>query len=261
MTEKPEPSTNSSTSARQTLANRYEIKCEIGTGGMGTVYKAFDIKLKRDLAVKVLNPDRVSDQHLVRLHNEARTICQLLHPNIVNIYDFILHENEPIMVMEFIDSRSLMSIVKEDGPLLLAKSVQIFQQICDAMEYAHQHGILHRDLTANNILVSDPRGRQPTVKVVDFGVAKISSLKKKTITKSGFIVGTAYVISPEQARGEETDPRSDVYSLGCLMYYCLTGRYPFDGGSFMDIATKQVKETAPSLQAGNDTIEYPQELE
>lgn len=261
MTDNPEMSTNSSVSVREALADRYEIGAEIGTGGMGTVYKAYDIKLKRNLAIKVLHPDNVSDQHMIRLHREAQTICQLIHPNVVNIYDFMLHENEPVMVMEYVEGSSLFSIVSETGPLNLKRAVKVFRQICDAMEYAHQHGILHRDLTPNNILVKGINTRRPEVKVVDFGVAKISTFDRKTITKSGFIVGTASVISPEQATGDETDARSDIYSMGCLMFFCMTGRYPFLGKTFLEIATKQVKEEAPELCEANSEIDYPEELE
>ncbi|MGD9680613.1 MAG: protein kinase [Candidatus Obscuribacterales bacterium] len=261
MTDNQDMSPNSSVSVREALADRYEIVAEIGTGGMGTVYKAFDIKLKRDLAIKVLHPDNVSDQHMIRLHREAQTICQLIHPNVVNIYDFMLHENEPVMVMEYVEGSSLFSIVSETGPLNLKRAVKVFRQICDAMEYAHQHGIMHRDLTPNNILVKGINTRRPEVKVVDFGVAKISTFDRKTITKSGFIVGTASVISPEQATGEETDARSDIYSMGCLMFFCMTGRYPFVGKTFLEIATKQVKEEAPELCEANSEIDYPEELE
>ncbi|HZT35015.1 MAG TPA: serine/threonine-protein kinase, partial [Nitrososphaera sp.] len=202
----------------QKVLDRYEVIETIGTGGTGTVFKAKDTHLPRIIAIKALNPNKESAKNIVRLHKEARTICQLRHPNIVEIYDFIIaNRKEPMMVMEFVEGKSLECIIAEQGAMSLRESLDIFLQICDAMDYAHSRGVLHRDLAPSNILVSPgPKGRA-SIKVVDFGVAKVEDLQDNTFSKTGCLVGTVTVISPEQATGRAVDARSDVYSMGCLM--------------------------------------------
>src|SRR5579885_1931520 len=246
----------------QKVLDRYEVIETIGTGGTGTVFKAKDTHLHRIIAIKALNPNKESAKNIVRLHKEARTICQLRHPNIVEIYDFIIaNRKEPMMVMEFVEGKSLECIIAEQGAMSLRESLDIFLQICDAMDYAHSRGVLHRDLAPSNILVSPgPKGRA-SIKVVDFGVAKVEDLQDNTFSKTGCLVGTVTVISPEQATGRAVDARSDVYSMGCLMYRVLTGQYPLVGESLLETVNKQIHEKAPPLSAGNANLDYPKDLE
>jgi serine/threonine protein kinase len=252
------------------LLNRYEILSQIGSGGSGTVLKARDRVLKRLLAIKILKTDRsVPLSHYANLQREAKTICRLKHPNIIDVYDFIVTQDQkPVMLMEYVDGRSLDQIVKEDGPLGIRKAVLIVLEICRAMEYAHKQGILHRDLTARNVIVSEGHDAEDLqeksglrVMLLDFGIAKVQELQDRTISSIGCFMGTASVASPEQARGEDVDERSDIYSLGCTMYKILTGKSPLVGDSILATLHKQISEDAPSLSSGNPDIAYPARLE
>ncbi len=246
----------------QVFLDRYQILEKIGKGGTGTVFRAQDLRLPRVIALKLLNSDKLSERNITRLHKEARTICQLQHANIVDIYDFVVTaKGEPVLAMEYVEGKPLDAIIEEDGAMNLRDSIDVFLQICDAMDYAHSRGVLHRDLAPTNILVwRNIRGRVEC-KVVDFGIARVEDLQNNTISKTGVMVGTVTVISPEQARGHDVDQRSDVYSLGCLMYRVLTGKFPFLGASSIETVQKQLNEPAPSLAAGNPESMYPSDLE
>jgi eukaryotic-like serine/threonine-protein kinase len=205
---------------------RFEIVERIGSGGTGIVYKGLDKTLQRHFALKVLNPDQVTDERILRLHREAKTLCQLKHPNIVSILDFIITESgKPALLMELVEGRSLQEIIDENGPLPIEETVQILLQICQAMNYAHAHSVLHRDLSPNNILVKTNKDGSHEVKVVDFGISKVETIQDRTIVKSGSLVGSVTIISPEQARGQRTDQRSDIYSLGCLAFRHFRARF------------------------------------
>ncbi|MBX9692072.1 MAG: serine/threonine protein kinase, partial [Cyanobacteria bacterium] len=211
----------------QFIADRYRLDLKIGTGGMGTVFKGYDLHLKRAVALKLIRADSLSSQLITRLHREAKAICKIEHDNIVKVFDFLMYqENEAVMVMELVSGRSLDQTVKADGPYPILPALDIFRQICEAMSFAHKQGVLHRDLKPSNVLLSETRGAFPIVKVVDFGVAQVSSMQDQTLTQPGFLVGSPGYVSPEQARGREVDVRSDVYSLGCLMFFVLTGKPP-----------------------------------
>ncbi len=252
------------------LLERYEILSQIGSGGSGTVLKARDRVLKRFLAIKILKSDRsLPLSHYARLQREAKTICRLKHPSIIDVYDFIVTKDEkPVMLMEYVDGRSLDQIVKDEGPLDIPKAVRVVVEICGAMEYAHREGILHRDLTPRNVIVSEnldhenPQQQSSLrVMILDFGIAKVQDLQDKTISNAGCFEGTATVASPEQARGQECDGRSDIYSLGCTMYKILTGKYPLEGDSMLTTLHRQINEDAPSLSFGNPSVAYPAKLE
>ncbi len=242
--------------------DRFEIYEKIGSGSTGTAFKAKDKTLDRTLAIKVLNSDRLSEKDIAKLHREARTTCKLKHPSIVEIFDFILtDDNRPVMVMEYVEGLSLEKLVEESGPIPLDEATTLFIQICEAMEYAHSQGILHRDLTPGNIIVRNTTGGAFDIKILDFGIAKIDRIDDLRISHSGVLIGTVTVISPEQARGQATDARSDVYSMGCLMFKVLTGRYPFEGDTPMEIAYHQINDRPPTLASVAPYLQFPVEME
>ena len=243
----------------QTLVGRYKVLQRLGSGGTSTVYKASDLVLKRFVAVKLLRAGTRTKDQLVRLQREARAICQLQHPNIIDAFDFIVgDDNIPVLAMEFVDGVSLDDLVRQNGPLELEQAIAVCQQICSALDYAHQHNILHRDLKPANVIVQKTEPIE--IKIIDFGIAKLSD-EDTSLTSAGVIVGTPSFISPEQANGETVDVRSDIYSLGCLMYKILTGRNPFRGATMMETLQAQIHEEAPTLEEGNGAREYSQELE
>ncbi|MCB9468003.1 MAG: protein kinase [Candidatus Obscuribacterales bacterium] len=244
------------------IENRYKLERKIGSGGISTVYVAKDLVLKRELALKVLKPDKLKDEHLVRLHREAKAICQLKHSNIIDVYDFIITgDNVPVLAMELVNGRELFEIVQESGPLSQRKAVLIFLQLANALAYAHGRKILHRDLKPQNVLIENLEDESPRVKVFDFGIAKISDIDDDSITRSGFIVGTPAYISPEQAKNENVDARSDIYSLGCLMFFTLAGKPPFKGESMVETLNMQIKTRAPKLKDANPDKIYNEEIE
>lgn len=252
------------------ILNRYEILSTIGSGGSGTVLKARDRVLKRLVAIKILKGDRsVPISHYANLQREAKTICRLKHPNIIDVYDFIVTQDQrPVMLMEYVSGSSLHQLVKEDGPLNLREAIKIAVEICRAMEYAHGEGILHRDLTPRNVIVDKVTNQEDTeqepglrVTLLDFGIAKNQNIQDSTLSSAGYFIGTATVASPEQARGEKIDRRSDIYSLGCTLYFTLTGKYPLEGDSMLETLHKQISEVPPSLSESNPGTAYPVKLE
>lgn len=244
------------------IENRYKLERKIGSGGISTVYVAKDLILKREIALKVLKPDKLKDEHLVRLHREAKAICQLKHSNIIDVYDFMITgDNIPVLAMEFVKGRELFEIVEQNGPLSQDKAITIFLQLANALAYAHARKILHRDLKPQNVLIENLEDESPRVKVFDFGIAKISDIDDDSITRSGFIIGTPAYISPEQAKNESVDAKSDIYSLGCLMFFTLTGKPPFKGENMVETLNMQIKTRAPKLKEMNPSNSYSAEME
>ncbi|ADL07794.1 Stk1 family PASTA domain-containing Ser/Thr kinase [Thermosediminibacter oceani] len=221
----------------KTLGNRYVILEEIGGGGMAVVYKARCTLLNRIVAIKVLRPEYSNDENFVmRFRREAQAAASLSHPNIVNIYDVGNEDGIYYIVMEYVEGKTLKEMIKEEAPLPPARVIEIAKQICDALECAHKNKIVHRDIKPHNIIIT-PEGR---IKVADFGIARAST--GSTITNTGSLIGSAHYLSPEQARGGFTDERSDIYSLGVLLYEALTGRVPFNGDSPVAVALKHIQE-------------------
>ena len=220
------------------LGNRYEIIKKIGNGGMATVYKANDIILKRPVAVKILRDEFTTDEEFIRrFEAEAQSAARLTHANIVSIYDVGVEGNLYYIVMELIQGKTLKEIIiEEEGPLPWKWSINVAIQIAQALEMAHRNNIIHRDIKPHNIIITE----DGVAKVTDFGIAK--AVSNSTITAFGTTIGSVHYFSPEHARGGFTDAKSDLYSLGVVMYEMLTGKVPFDADTPVSVALKHMQE-------------------
>ena len=228
---------------------RYQVVRKLGAGGMANVYLAEDQELGRRVAIKILNDRHAGDEQFVeRFRREAKNAAALSHPNIVSIYDRGEAEGTYYIAMEYLDGRSLKELIVQRGPAPITVSVEYARQILSALRFAHRHGIVHRDIKPHNVLV-DAEGR---VKVTDFGIARAGASQ---MTEAGSIVGTAQYLSPEQARGTDVDQRSDLYSLGIVLYELLTGTLPFNGDTPVEIAMKHLSTVPelPSATASGDS--------
>jgi serine/threonine-protein kinase len=225
------------------LGGRYELDGVVGRGGMAEVYRARDLRLDRIVAVKTLREDLARDQTFqARFRREAQSAASLNHPSIVAVYDtgedMAGHAPVPYIVMEYVDGRTLRDLLREDRRLLPERAMEITDGTLRALEYSHRNGIVHRDIKPGNVMLT----RAGDVKVMDFGIARAVSDAQATMTQTAQVIGTAQYLSPEQARGERVDARSDLYSTGCLLYELLTGRPPFTGDSPVAIAYQHVRE-------------------
>ena len=220
------------------LSNRYEIEKKIGNGGMATVYKATDIILKRQVAVKILRDEFTTDEEFIRrFEAEAQSAARLTHANIVSIYDVGVEGSLYFIVMELIQGKTLKEIIiEENGPLPWKWSINVAIQIAQALEMAHRNNIIHRDIKPHNIIITE----EGVAKVTDFGIAK--AVSNSTITAFGTTIGSVHYFSPEHARGGFTDAKSDLYSLGVVMYEMLTGKVPFDADTPVSVALKHMQE-------------------
>lgn len=222
----------------------YEITGELGRGGMGVVYKATEVTLHRDVALKVLAPHRTGkSEFLARFLQEARAIAQLNHPNVVTIYQIGEYKGSPFIAMEFLKGQELDRLISERGRLQPAEALSVARQIASALGAAHELGIIHRDIKPHNVMV-DPRGH---VKVMDFGVAKLGKAMSNVVTTEGQLLGTPSYMAPEQFEFDEVDGRADLYSLGVVLYLCLTGRVPFDGDSPVAVMYRVLNESPSRL--------------
>ncbi len=219
------------------LGNRYEIIEEIGSGGMATVYKARDLVLKRYVAVKILREEYTTDNEFIkRFNTEAESAASLAHPNIVSVYDVGREGNLYYIVMELIKGKTLKEIIVEDGRMGWKWSVKIAKQIASALETAHRNNIIHRDIKPHNIIITE----EGVAKVTDFGIAK--AVSNSTITAFGTTIGSVHYFSPEHAKGGYTDAKSDLYSLGVVIYEMVTGKVPFDADTAVSVALKHMQE-------------------
>lgn len=219
------------------LGKRYELIEKVGEGGMGLVYKAKDHLLNRFVAVKILKPELTEDEEFInKFKKESLSSASLSHPNIVNIYDVGVEDGIYYIVMEFVKGKTLKQVIKEKAPMSYMDVINISRQICQALEHAHNNNIVHRDVKPQNILIT----QDGIAKVTDFGIARVSN--SSTLTNTGSVLGSAYYISPEQARGGYTDGKADIYSLGTVMYEMATGRVPFQGESPVVVALKHIQE-------------------
>ncbi|OBJ68166.1 Stk1 family PASTA domain-containing Ser/Thr kinase [Mycobacterium sp. 1274756.6] len=226
----------------QHLSDRYELGDILGFGGMSEVHLARDKRLHRDVAIKVLRADLARDPSFyLRFRREAQNAAALNHPAIVAVYDTGEAETPagplPYIVMEYVDGVTLRDMVQNDGPMPVQRAIEIIADACQALNFSHQHGIIHRDVKPANIMVS----KSNAVKVMDFGIARALA-DSHNVTQTAAVIGTAQYLSPEQARGEPVDARSDVYSLGCVLYEIITGEPPFVGDSPVAVAYQHVRE-------------------
>lgn len=227
----------------QHLSDRYELGDILGFGGMSEVHLARDLRLHRDVAVKVLRADLARDPSFyLRFRREAQNAAALNHPSIVAVYDTGEAETPsgplPYIVMEYVDGVTLRDIVHTDGPLPPRRAIEIIADACTALNFSHQNGIIHRDVKPANIMING----SGAVKVMDFGIARAIADGGNSVTQTAAVIGTAQYLSPEQARGDPVDARSDVYSLGCVLYEIITGEPPFTGDSPVAVAYQHVRE-------------------
>lgn len=231
------------------LDGRYEIRELIGVGGMANVYKAFDVSTGRIVAVKILREEFMNNEEFLRrFRNESRAISLLSHPNIVKVFDVIFSNRLQSIVMEFIDGITLKDYIEQEGVIRWQEAVHFTVQILRALQHAHDKGIVHRDIKPQNImLLSDG-----TIKIADFGIARFSRSNSKTITDKA--IGSVHYISPEQASGANTDARTDLYSLGVLLFEMLTGKLPFEADSPVSVAIKQIQSQPNRPRSINPSI-------
>lgn len=246
------------------LPNQYVLMEKVSEGGMGSIYKAQNRFTGAEFAIKLLRPEFANDERAAqRFAFEAKSAMSLRHPNICRVHDFGLTEAKvPYLVMDWVNGISLGSKILRDRRLPIKEAIRLYQQTASALAHAHQSKLVHRDLKPENLMLSrDAEGRSE-VQLVDFGIAKSldaeDGLQAAALTKTGLIVGTPVYMSPEQARAEQVDGRTDIYSLACVIFFALTGRPPFLGPTVVDTITKHLIEAPPDF---NPSLKVPSDLQ
>src|SRR4051812_7239638 len=237
------------------VADRYELEELVGTGGMSSVFRAHDRMLDRKVALKVLHEQYTEDEEYVeRFRREARSVAQLSHPNIVTVIDRGEADGRQFIVFEYVDGENLKGVVNSGGALPVETAVMLAHQIARALAFAHEHGLVHRDVKPQNVLLNG----DGSAKVTDFGIARSLDVQHG-MTQTGTVLGTSDYIAPEQAQGQSVGERTDVYSLGVVLYELVTGELPFRGDNFVAIAMKHINELPPRASASRPDV--PQRLD
>ncbi|MBO4245281.1 MAG: Stk1 family PASTA domain-containing Ser/Thr kinase [Bacilli bacterium] len=238
----------------QKISDRYQIVKQIGEGGMANVYLAYDTILERDVAIKILRGDLATDEKFVRrFQREALAASSLSHPNIVEVYDVGEDKGEYYIVMEYIEGKHLKQLLKKRGKLTLSEVIDIMSQLTDGMSVAHDSYIIHRDIKPQNIMILE----NGLIKITDFGIAM--ALNSTQLTQTNSVMGSVHYLPPEQANGKGATLKSDIYSMGILMYELLTGKLPYRGDTAIEVALKQLKEPLPSIK--DEVPNLPQSVE
>ena len=243
---------------------RYKVQYFVGRGAVGSVYSVEQVLLKKRFALKTLIPGTASDNTIRRFHKEAQAAGRLDHPNLVRAVDFgLIDGNRPFIIMDFVEGQTLGGYLKKNGALSLKTALQIFIPVCQAMDYAHKQGVIHRDITPNNIvLVPSPSVKDEFIpRIIDFGIAKVASDDETALTKVGEVFGTPLYMSPEQCLGAKIDNRSDLYSLGCVFFESLTGSPPFRAESALATMMQHRESRPHTLKEASLGQEFPEALE
>ena len=240
----------------QMIDGRYLVEARLGQGGMGEVYLAKQVRTGRKCALKLMHRSLTTDADAVgRFRREAASACAVSHPNIATVYDYgEMSDGVPYFAMEYVEGQPLSGLLTEMGALPPARAVDIARQIADALSAAHDHSIVHRDLKPDNVMLAAARGGADLVKVVDFGIAKMTHAEAGQITKTGYVLGTVAYMSPEQIRGDVLDGRTDLYSLGCVLYEMLTGQSTCPGASAEMVLVQRLTEPPPEPRAVNESV-------
>ena len=253
---------------RDLLSGQFRILQKIGTGGMGSVYRAAQPAMNREVAIKILHPKLAGRKDLTsRFRREARAMSQLTHPNTVRVFMYgeLDEDGSLYIVMEMLEGRNLNQHVRRDGPMPLSRAIPILVQVCGALQEAHEMGIVHRDLKPENIFLSKQGGIADFPKVLDFGLAKVTERQMQPgsviLTQEGMVFGTPEFMSPEQAQGRTLDARSDIYSLAVILYEVLTGKLPFDAKTPMEYIQKHVTEAIIPLSQRRPELQLPAEID
>ncbi len=246
------------------IGGAYKIIRLIGRGAMGEVYLAEHITLNKRCALKVIPPEQVTEIGWLRFQTEARSVAKLDHANLVKVSDLGIHDHcLPYYAMEYVDGRSMADLLRDQGPMPLKTALAIFDQICDGLDYAHRNSIIHRDIKPANIMLTKGTDGTITVKVLDFGLAKLTQQDRHTqsLTSVGEVMGSPFYMSPEQCEGGRIDRRSDIYSLGCTMFECLVGSPPFDDDEPAVIVNNHLSADAPTLESVVGLGVFPESME
>jgi len=248
------------------LMGKYDIIDVIGHGGMGVVYKGRQVLMDRTVAIKMLQSQHIADSMSVkRFHQEGKAASKMNHPHIITVYDFGVTptSGQPFIVMDYLLGTDLSTIIKDEGQLGVERSLKILSQSTDALDHAHRMGVIHRDLKPSNIMLIDYEDEKDFVKVVDFGVAKLISAggEQQRLTQMGEVCGSPVYMSPEQCQGHELDNRSDIYSMGIVIYETLTGRLPILGRTMVETMGKHITEAPPRFKEVRPDLYIPERLE
>lgn len=249
------------------VGERYRVQSLVGRGGMGMVYKVEQIFLGKELALKILHSRSATDVTVRRFQHEARAAFGIEHPNLISVHDFgLLDQRVPFLVMDYVRGQSLAHMIEKCGTLTVEEAVPIFLRICFGLGYAHERGVIHRDMKPSNIMLVDGMSAsdEGRVKIVDFGIAKFTQLEAsefQALTRTGEVFGSPLYMSPEQCSGSPVDQRADIYSLGCVFFEILTGTTPFVGANALSTMMQHMGETPPSLKEASMGKDFPPMLE